>query len=248
MAADSENINFLDLACLYKIGDDTTLERFGSVINASVFDAANITGSLKQKGLIDFTAYYPGPNSIVVTDFGKQLKQEADAKGAEALDSLDDEILRQMSGGKRFPAELQSTLNIRSKDLAFRIYKLFKQNLVGYELKNGNVELMLTEQGFLKTKPVQTLQVPPIPAPMNPEALKAEMKTQHPNNTQQQQPAPAQPQGAQQAANGQKAPKKRSGKLKIAVILVVIILLVFIVLYKKGMLPFTLPFSLPFLS
>ena len=46
MASNPENINFLDLACLLKIEKDTTLERFGSVINASIFDAANITGSL----------------------------------------------------------------------------------------------------------------------------------------------------------------------------------------------------------
>ncbi|MDE1855070.1 MAG: hypothetical protein KGH57_01995 [Candidatus Micrarchaeota archaeon] len=160
MASNPENINFLDLTCLLKIEKDTTLERFGSVINASVFDAANITGSLKQKGLIDFTAYYPGPNSIVVTDAGNKLKADAEAKSGESIDALDLEVLRQMSGGKRYPAELQSTLNVRSKDLAFRLYKLNKQNFVGYELKNGNVELTLTEQGFLQAKPMQTVQTP----------------------------------------------------------------------------------------
>ncbi len=162
--ADSENINFLDLACLFKVEPETTLERFGTIINASVFDAANITGSLKQKGLIDFTAYYPGPNSILVTDTGTALKKEADAKSADALDTLDEEILKQMSGGKRFPKDLQGTLNIRSRDLAFRIYKLYKQSFLSYELKNGGVELMLTEQGFLKAKPAPIMQVPILPA------------------------------------------------------------------------------------
>ena len=124
--ASEENINFLDLACVFKIVQDTTLERFGSTINSSVFDAANITGSLKQKGLIDFTAYYPGPNSIVLTDAGKKLKEDAEAKSMAPSDSLDEEILKQMSGGKRFPIELQNTLNVRPTDLAFRLYKLFQ--------------------------------------------------------------------------------------------------------------------------
>jgi hypothetical protein len=158
--ATEENINFLDLACLFKVGDDTTLERFGSTINASVFDAANISGSLKQKGLIDFTPYYPGPNTVILTDAGKQLKIDAEAKGAVPTDALDDEILKQMSGGKRYPLELQNTLNIRPLDLAFRLYKLYKQNLMSYELKNGNVEIMLTEQGFLKSKNPTPMQAP----------------------------------------------------------------------------------------
>ncbi len=152
MPGDAESVNFLELACVFKITQDTTLERFGGMINSSVFDAANITGGLKQKGLIDFTAYYPGPNSIVLTDTGKKLKEEVEAKSAEPLDNLDEEILAQMSGGKRHPMELQNTLNIRAKDMALRLYKLFKQNFVSYELKSGSVELMLTEQGFLKAK------------------------------------------------------------------------------------------------
>ena len=53
------------------------------------------------------------------------------------------------------PTELQSSLNIRPKDLALRLYKLSRQGLIGYELRNGNVELMLTEQGFLKSKTAQ---------------------------------------------------------------------------------------------
>jgi hypothetical protein len=149
---DKDNITFMDLACLFKIAPDTTLERFGTIINASIFDAANISGGLKQKGLIDFTAYYPGPNSIAVTDAGKALKADADAKSTAVLDELDEEVLKQLSGGTRMPTELQSTLNLRSKDLALRIYKLGRQGLLSYELKNGNVELMLTEQGFFKAK------------------------------------------------------------------------------------------------
>ncbi len=229
MASDPESINFLDLACLFKIGDDTTLERFGSTINASVFDAANITGSLKQKGLIDFTAYYPGPNSMVVTDAGKKLKADADSKSSEALDSLDEEILKHMSGGKRFPTELQSTLNIRPKDLAFHIYKLFKQSYLSYELKNGNVELMLTEQGFLKAKPAQTIQVPKMPQPPMPvQAAPEEMPQQE---------------GSQAGTEQMTQPIKLHGKprsklpIAIAVVIVAVAAVYYLYTYMPGVLP-----------
>lgn len=228
MASDPENINFLDLACLFKIIPETTLERFGSVINASVFDAANITGSLKQKGLIDFTAYYPGPNSIVVTDAGKKLEEEADAKSAEQMDDLDEEILWQMSGGKRFPAEMQSTLNLRPKDLALRLYKLGKQNYLGYELKNGKVELMLTEQGFLKAKSIQAVQAPAM--------------------SMQQQGAPQKTVAEQQMKEREdmsqviediKKSKKGRRRLVFALAVVIAAILIFLVLYYLKLPPFT---------
>ena len=98
--ADEEIITFTDLACLLKITPETTLEKFGSTINASIYDAAQISGTLKQKGLIDFTAYYPGPNSMTITDAGKTLKDEAEAKSAETLDKLDEEVLVQLSGAR----------------------------------------------------------------------------------------------------------------------------------------------------
>ncbi|MDE1869757.1 MAG: hypothetical protein KGH71_02105 [Candidatus Micrarchaeota archaeon] len=149
-----EDINFLDMACLLKIGPDTVMEKFGGLINTSFFDASTIAGTLKQKGLIEFTNDYPGPNGILVTAAGKTLLAEAEAKGAEPFDALDSTILVQMSGGKRLPFELANTLNLRGKDLAFRIYKLYKQNFLIYDLKNGGVELLLTEGGFLKVKEI----------------------------------------------------------------------------------------------
>lgn len=217
---EKENINFLDLACLFKIAPDTTLERFGSLINASIFDAANISGSLKQKGLIDFTAYYPGPNNISVTEFGKALKDEAEAKSASVLDELDDEILAQLSGGTRIPVELQSALNLRSRDLALRIYKLSKQNLISYELKNGNVELMLTEQGFFKAKSAKAQAMPP--------AAPAEGAQQKP---MQKDAAPADPAKPKVSV----ARKVRRRTLVVAVLLIVIVVAVaLLVLNMRG--------------
>jgi hypothetical protein len=221
MAAE-ENINFLDLACVFKIGDDTTLERFGSTINASVFDAANISGSLKQKGLIDFTPYYPGPNTVILTEAGKQLKKDADAKSVVPIDALDEEVLKQMSGGKRYPVELQNTLNIRPLDLAFRLYKLFKQSLVSYELKNGNVEVMLTEQGFLKAKTPQVAQAPTASQP----ALTQQQPQLLPGQTAPAaQSNPANPtQAAGQAVPGQPPLKKPISKRLIILLLGTLVL------------------------
>ncbi len=155
-----DEVTFIDLACLLKMSQDTTLEKLGSVINASYFDAANIAGSLKQKGLIDFTVLYAGQNSITVTDTGKGLIAEADSKAAEPFDNLDSEILTQLSGGKRIPIELQNTLSLRPRDLALRLYKLSKQGLITYELKSGGVDLLLTESGFLKSKQSASVVAP----------------------------------------------------------------------------------------
>ncbi len=147
-----DEVTFIDLSCLLRITPDTTLEKLGSAINASIFDASNIAGSLKQKGLIDFSAYYPGPNTISVTDAGRALIAESDAKATEPFDDLDEAILAQLSGGKRIPVDLQNTLGVRPKDLALRIYKLEKQGFLSYELKSGTAEILLTASGFIKSK------------------------------------------------------------------------------------------------
>lgn len=148
----TDEINFMDLAVLLKITPNTPLEKLGGIMNSSIFDASNIAGSMKQKGLIEFTAYYPGPNSINITEQGRALISEADTKSSEQFDELDFHILQNLSGGKRLPSELQSSLNLRPKDLALRLYKESKQGFMTYDIKNGGIELMLTEKGFLQAK------------------------------------------------------------------------------------------------
>jgi len=165
-----EDINFLDMACLMKIGPDTVMEKFGGLINTSFFDASTIAGTLKQKGLIEFTNDYPGPNGLLVSPLGKTLLGEAETKSTEQFDMLDSTILQQLSGGKRLPVELGYSLNIRSKDLAFRLYKLYKQNYIIYDLKNGGVELLLTEGGFLKIKSIMPASAPNIAQAAKPAA------------------------------------------------------------------------------
>ncbi|MGC8699539.1 MAG: hypothetical protein ACP5RK_00855 [Candidatus Micrarchaeia archaeon] len=215
----NDEINFMDLACILKITPDTVLEKFGSQINASFFDASNIAGTLKQKGLIDFSANYPGPNGIVLTDAGKNLINEANAKSTEPLDSLDDSILAQLSGGKRNPAELGASLNLRPKDLALRLYKLSKQEYVIYELKNGNVEIMLTEKGFLKVPKAQQTGTQSTPQAGQAEAQQANAPKDHELEKQLLQNQP-----------------KKSRKTLLYVVLIVILIIVIVAgLYLKHM-------------
>ncbi|MFP3288897.1 MAG: hypothetical protein RXO35_00450 [Candidatus Micrarchaeota archaeon] len=154
----SDDIDFMDLVCITKITPDTVLEKFGSLINASFFDGSKVAGTLKQKGLIDFSASYPGPSKMLLTDDGKKLIDEANAKSTEPFDDLDKTILAQLSGGRRNPSELGASLNLRPKDLALRLYKLSKQEYITYELKKGGVEVMLTEKGFLAVPKAQGIQ------------------------------------------------------------------------------------------
>ncbi len=209
--------NFVDLACLLKITPEAVLEKFGGSINASFFEAANIAGSMKLKGLVDFKSSYPGPNVVTVTDAGKAFIAEADNRSMEPLDALDNEVLKQLSGGKREPKELSASMNIRPRDLAIRIYKLNKNGLVVYELKNGIVEVMLTEAGFLKVKSTGI-------AP-SPEAAK----------TQSTASATADPNAVNPQAADPNAKPKAKMNVKLAVVAVVVILvLVLAYLYVNG--------------
>lgn len=147
-----DNINFMDLIALIKIKPDTPVEKFGAEINASFFDSSNILGGLRTKGLIDFSVNFPDQNKIQVTDAGKQLMQDAEQKSGAEFDLLDMEILRQLSGAKRDITDISGALNIRPVDLAFRLYKLLKGDYISYNFKNANIEIMLTETGFIKVK------------------------------------------------------------------------------------------------
>lgn len=89
--------NFVDLFALTKVTPDAVVERFGSTINSSFFDASNILGGLKIKGLIDFTTLFGNQNSITVTDSGKQLLDEAAKKAMEPFDQLDLAVVMQLT-------------------------------------------------------------------------------------------------------------------------------------------------------
>ena len=211
----SDDIDFMDLICITKITPDTVLEKFGSLINASFFDGSKVAGTLKQKGLIDFSASYPGPSKILLTDEGKKLIDEANAKSTEPFDDLDKTILAQLSGGKRNPNELGASLNLRPKDLALRLYKLSKQGYITYELKNGSVEIMLTEKGFLAVPKAQGIQ-----------------QTAQPSAQQAGASGPTDHGLEAQIAQNVKVQRKSSKIVTILLAIVLIIIIVFTLYYK----------------
>ncbi len=147
-----DNITFVDLVSLTRITPDSTVERFGGLINSSFFDASNILGTLKQKGLVDFITSFPSQSAISVTEQGKQLIAEVQQKSTTPFDTLDMAILVQLSNGKRSLQDLTGGVNVTSKDLATHLYKLSIQQFLSYELRNGNMNITLTEKGFLRVK------------------------------------------------------------------------------------------------
>ena len=142
--------NFVDLFALTKITSESVVERFGSSINSSFFDGSNILGGLRIKGLIDFTTTMGSQNSIVVTDSGRKLIDDANKKAAEPIDQLDTTILVQLSNGKRTVNDISGVINISSKDLAVHLYKINAQNYVSAEFRNGILNISLTEKGFMQ--------------------------------------------------------------------------------------------------
>ncbi len=140
---------FVDLFALTKITPGLVTDKFGPALNSSFFDASNILGGLKIKGLADFSASL-GDNEITVTDAGKLLLAEAEKKSSEPADALDSKILSLLANSKRSVDELATAINITQRDLALHLYKLVKQNYANAEFRNGIMEVVLTEKGFMQ--------------------------------------------------------------------------------------------------
>ena len=102
-----DNITFIDLVALTRITSDSTVERFGGLINSSFFDASNILGTLKQKGLVDFITQFPSQSAITVTEQGKALIEEVQEKSTLPFDKLDLEILVTISSGSKTLPDLK---------------------------------------------------------------------------------------------------------------------------------------------
>ncbi len=160
----ADEINFLDLAALLKIAPDTTVEKYGSLINSSLFDAANVLGSLNNKKLISFTTAFPNQNPIAITDLGKQVIAEANEKANLDFDHLDLSILNQLNAGKSALPDISGAINVRPRDLAMHLFKLAKQGFMTYDFRNGSIKMMLTDKGFAQAK--AGMPVKPAPAPM----------------------------------------------------------------------------------
>jgi hypothetical protein len=149
---DDTSVNFIELIALTRITAESTVEKFGSLINSSFFDASNILAGLKMKGLVDFITAFPSQSTLKVTDKGTALIAEANAKATEPIDALDSAILAQLAGGRRNLTELGGALNVAQKDLAMHIFKLSAQQTLTYELVNATISMYLTEKGFVTAK------------------------------------------------------------------------------------------------
>jgi hypothetical protein len=149
---DDVSVGFVELIALTRITPDSTVEKFGSLINSSFFDASNILATLKQKGLVDFVTAFPSQSTLKVTEKGNALLEEVTRRSTEPIDQLDLAILSQLAGGKRILVDLGSALNVSPMDLAIHIFKLAAQQDLTYELVNASVSMYLSEKGFVAVK------------------------------------------------------------------------------------------------
>ncbi|VVC03778.1 Uncharacterised protein [Candidatus Burarchaeum australiense] len=158
MAADIRELTFDDILLLQRIDAETVVERFGSKINASFFEAANLLGTLKLKGFVDIEAS-PGLSKVWLTASGKSVLETAQRMGGEELGPLDVSVLQTVARGAKDARAAANMLNIRSSDLAFHLNKLLVQGFIDATVKMGKVSVVLTEKGFTKVGPA----LPPLP-------------------------------------------------------------------------------------
>lgn len=143
-----DELTFLDLAVLRKIEDDTVVERFGSKINTSFFESANLLGTLKVKGYIDISPSLGGNSGVILTDQGKHILKRATEKAQEETDYLDSAILEAIAKGANTPENLAVKLSTKPRDIALHLDKLVYNNFVDYDIRNAKISLALTESGF----------------------------------------------------------------------------------------------------
>jgi len=169
-------LTFLDLVILKKLGADSSVENFGSTINTSFFETANLLGTLKIKGYVNIESSLGGISKVIITDAGNGIMALADKKASEPIEPLDNALLHALAGGAKSPEALQSQLNIRSGDLSYHIHKMVSQGFMDYDVRSAKVSLMLTEQGFNSTGGVKVQGVPAVPAKMADEKKETEVK------------------------------------------------------------------------
>lgn len=156
------DLNFLDLVVMQRIDENSTVEKFGTIINTSFFEAANMLGTLKVKGYIEIVSSVAGNSQITLTEAGASILQNAAGKTDDAVDALDNAIMKTLASGLRDLDKLQEALNIRSSDLAYHLYKLEKQGYIHYEIRSAKVGLTLTEKGFNLTGGFRAVEQKPV--------------------------------------------------------------------------------------
>ena len=176
-------LTFLDLVILKKLDANSSVENFGSQINTSFFETANLLGTAKIKGYVNIETSIGGISKVTITDAGLGILTLAEKKAGEPIEPLDNALLHALAGGAKDPEALQTQLNIRSGDLAYHINKMVAQSFMDYEVRSSKVNLMLTEQGFNSTGGVKVQGAPAAQAGAQPaaqhEAKKEEEKQEH---------------------------------------------------------------------
>ena len=145
----ADEINYLDLIVLRKMDAESSVEKFGSAINTSFFETANILGTMKIKGLVDIHSSIAGHSPLVITGEGQDFLAMAMQKASEPLDALDHAALSAIGSGIRDLNSLQQSINVRGRDLALHLHKLKMQDYIDHEVRSGRVLLSLTEKGFV---------------------------------------------------------------------------------------------------
>ena len=157
-------LTFLDLIILKKIDANSSVENFGSQINTSFFETANLLGTVKIKGYVNIETSIGGISKVTITDAGMGILALAEKKAAEPIEPLDNALLHALAGGAKDPEALQAQLNIRSGDMTYHINKMVVQSFMDYEVRSSKVNLMLTEQGFNSTGGVKVQGAPAQPS------------------------------------------------------------------------------------
>jgi len=140
-------LTFLDLAAMLKIDDATTVENFGGRINSSFFEGANLLGSLKLKGYVEFTATV-GTNPVGLSEKGKNILLLLEKESEKEIGELEHAVLESIAEGYNKPDKVSSKLNVSEKDVAVNLYRLLKKGYLEHSFRNGKVTVVLTEKGF----------------------------------------------------------------------------------------------------
>lgn len=170
-------LSFLDLAILKKVDAESSVEKFGSIINTSFFETANLLGTIKIKGYIGIESSVGGISKVTLTDAGSSLLSVAEQRTKEPIDPLDNAILHALAGGAKELDAMQSQLSIRGADLAFHLNKLAAQGFIDYTLQSGKVSFVLTEQGFNSVGGVR-VQQKLVPDPAQPQTIKPDEESE----------------------------------------------------------------------
>jgi len=142
------DINFLDVILISRVDNETTLENYGGKINTSFFEAANLMGLLKVKGLVMFEQSIGGKSPVKLTDKAVTVLNLMKERSEEGITNLDKAILNAIADGATNHIAIESVVNVASFDVALHLYKLYTTSKIEYTISSGKLTIRLTEKGY----------------------------------------------------------------------------------------------------